>query len=611
MGLADSSLAVLAGSPAFLNAVLPPLAAALGVRPRVADAPHQVFALCQDGARLLVCEYRGLEWLPLVEDLKTTFGDELQVVVAVPGEHGRSSGPLFGAGADEVLPWDGRPGALVSTAVRLAGVPAAQASGPAGAPARTPPAPAQPAVAPARPAPAMTPARAVPAAAPPVAAAVNPTPAVTPRPPPPPTPPRAAPAATPGRPAPAVTPARPIPAVTPAAVAPVKPAPAVTPRPLTATTPPRAVPPVSPARPVAAVAPAVAPASRGPAAAPSPTPDREPPPVAAVAGGAALAPAPGYFADLKSDESASVAAPRDAAATWGHAELVAFERSEAWPGTLLASRDAEGILAGAVAGYWPEKADLKAHTERAVAELSPLERDAVGGRPVPADPASVCRAAALRWQVSAALATAPPPGSPVDAAAVRAILAEIDVVLAQLKAASQGAPAGALAALDQLRGSLVAKAVDLTETVQRIAPQEAPPAEAARPAPRAATRLLSNRGEAAGTTAPPRRQGYLWAALAVALLGAVAYHGYRYTHRRSAPQAPMVPGAPPGAVAGPELPGGGRVVILPPGAADPHAIERFRAEQEAKGRTVQGDAAVIVVTPRAAQQDKRGTEGSP
>ncbi len=78
MPLADPSEAVLAGSPAFLNAVLPPLAAALGVRPRVADAPHQVFALCQEGARLLVFEYRGQEWLPLAEDLKTTFGDELR-----------------------------------------------------------------------------------------------------------------------------------------------------------------------------------------------------------------------------------------------------------------------------------------------------------------------------------------------------------------------------------------------------------------------------------------------------------------------------------------------------------------------------------------------------
>src|SRR5512147_2540250 len=107
MALADSSEVVLAGSPAFLGLALPPLAAALGVRPRVADAPHQVFALCQDGARLLVFEYRGLEWLPLAEDLKTTFGDELRILVAVPAEHAGAIGPLLGAGVDEAMRWDG------------------------------------------------------------------------------------------------------------------------------------------------------------------------------------------------------------------------------------------------------------------------------------------------------------------------------------------------------------------------------------------------------------------------------------------------------------------------------------------------------------------------
>lgn len=550
VGLADSSRAVLAGSPAFLNAVLPPLAEVLGIRPRIADAPHQVFALCQDGARVMVCEFRGQEWLPLVEDLKTAFGDELQILVAVPAERASASGPLAGAGADQVLPWDGRPDALVAAAARLAGLGAAAPS----------PAPQQ-AAAPAGP----TPPR-------------SPGPAVTPA--------RPSPAVAPARPTPAVTPARPVPAVTPVRLS-------------SAVQPAAAVPPALPA-------PTLTPVR--PVAAPPPLPRPEAPPPLAVDAGAVLAAR--YFADLETEDGprfSIVEAPPDAAARWGDAELVAFERSGTWPGTVLASCDAEGLLAGALAGFWPERADLKAHTERVVAELSPLERDAIAGRPVPADPAPVSRAAALRWQVSAALSTAPPPGSPVDAAAVRAILAEIDAVLADLKQASQGAPAEALPGLDQLRRALVAEAVDLTEAVHRIAPQEASPAVAARETPQLATRLLSNRPEAAASP-PTRRQASLWVVLALALLGAVAYHGYRYANRRNPPQAQLVPGAPAGAVAGPELPGGGRMVILPPGAAGQPAVERFRKEQELNGSTVRVESGAMVVTPRGAPP---ATEGRP
>ncbi|HYQ80949.1 MAG TPA: hypothetical protein VEP68_05575 [Anaeromyxobacteraceae bacterium] len=545
MGLADSSEAVLAGSPAFLNAVLPPLAAALGVRPRVADAPHQVFALCQDGARLLVCEYRGPEWLPLVEDLKTTFGDELRILVGVPAERASATGPLIGAGADEVLRWDGEPEELVAAAERLAGLAAE-------IPAPSPQRPA-PAVAPSRPSPAVTPARPAPAVAPPPAAAA--------------------------RPAPALTPVKPMPTLTPA-------------RPVAAVTPSRPAPAVTPARPVAAVTPA------RPAAAAAPPPMPEPP--LAVDAGAALA--AGYFADLDTEDGprfSIVEAPPDAAARWGDAELVAFEPSGTWPGTVLSSRDAEGLLAGALAGFWPERPDLKGHTERIAAELSPLERDAIAGRPVPADPAPVCRAAALRWQVSAALATAPPPGSPVDAAAVRAILAEIDAALAELKQVSQGAPAEAVPGLDRLRRDLVAEAVDLTEAVHRIAPQEVPPpAQAARAAAAGRTRLLSMQpSEAAEAPGQRRRRVGTWVALGLAVVLGGAYHGWRHFLRPAPPPMPRLAGAPAGFMA-PAVPGRVKVLTPEPGkATDPAEVERFRIAEELKGNRVQEVRGVLVVIP--------------
>jgi hypothetical protein len=382
-----------------------------------------------------------------------------------------------------------------------------------------------------------------------------------------------------------------------AAVTPARPAPAVAPaRP--ALTPVWPVPAVTPVRPAAVVA---------PAAPPAPAPVAAPPLVAAS--GAALAPAPGFFADLVEDEPgfSIVEAPPDAQARWGDAELVAFERSSTWPGTVLASRDAEGLLAGALAGFWPEVSDLKGHTERIVADLSPLERDAIAGRPVPADPAPVCRAAALRWQVSAALASAPAPGSPVDSAAVRAILAEIDAVLAELKRVSQGSPPDSVPAVDRLRRDLVAEAVDLTEAVHRIAPQEAPAAEEGAPAARAraGTRVLSVRaGEAEAARGEPRRRLGLWVVLALAIGSAGAFHGYRYYQRRQAGPPPGIPGAPAGMMALPELPGGVRVLVSTPGAASRDELEKFKLQQELAGRQViepaPGQVFVVPADPRAA-----------
>ena len=390
---------------------------------------------------------------------------------------------------------------------------------------------------------------------------------------------------TPARGVPAVTPARATPAVTPSPSPTAAPAP---PRP--ALTPVRPLPAASPARPAEAAAP--------------PVPEPAAPPTLAVdAGGAALAAEPRYFADLDEDEPrfSIVEAPPDAATRWGDAELIAFERSSTWPGTVLASRDAEGLLGGAVAGFWPEVPDLKAHTERVVADLSPLERDAIAGRPVPADPAPVCRAAALRWQVSAALATVPPPGSPMDSAAVRAILAEIDAVLAELKRASQGAPPEAVAGLDRLRRDLVAEAVDLTETVHRVAPQEAPPPEeaAARAAVAGRTRLLSFQpSEAGGVRGEGRRQTGAFVALGLAAVLGAAYHGWRHFLRPVPPPMPRSAGAPAGFVAPPIVPGGARIFAPEPGkAADPAEIEKFRLTEELKGNKVQEIRGVLVVVP--------------
>ena len=298
------------------------------------------------------------------------------------------------------------------------------------------------------------------------------------------------------------------------------------------------------------------------------------------------------------------APPPDIAAQWGDAELVAFERSSTWPGTVLGATDAEGVLAGALSGFWPDVEALRAGVERVLPALSAPERDALRGAAVPVDPSALCRAAGLRFQVSLALATAPEAAGPVDAAAVRAMLAGIDAVLADLKRLEAEAPPAARGAIGEIRRALVKEAIDFTEAVHRVSPSETPAAAppVARSTPVA--RILSNRSaalaKAAAAQAP--RQAGKWIALAVVLLLGGAYHGWRYAARPRPLALPDMPGAPPGMIAAPEAPGGARLLVSESGASpDPEKLVQFRLQEEMKGRVVReaGPGVVIVLPPGA------------
>ncbi|MGA8893386.1 MAG: hypothetical protein WB493_17630, partial [Anaeromyxobacteraceae bacterium] len=83
----DPQEAVVAGSSGFVDAMLPLLTERLGGAPRVADSPHLASALCQGGARLLVYEHGGREWLSLCGELRGLAGPDLIVVAALPPEH--------------------------------------------------------------------------------------------------------------------------------------------------------------------------------------------------------------------------------------------------------------------------------------------------------------------------------------------------------------------------------------------------------------------------------------------------------------------------------------------------------------------------------------------
>jgi hypothetical protein len=110
--------AVVAGSPEFVDAMLPMFTERLGGAPRVADSPHLASALCQDGARLLVYEYGGREWLSLCAELRGVIGPELLVVVALPPEHATDIAQIS-ASASAVVAWRGQGQTVLDAANRV------------------------------------------------------------------------------------------------------------------------------------------------------------------------------------------------------------------------------------------------------------------------------------------------------------------------------------------------------------------------------------------------------------------------------------------------------------------------------------------------------------
>ncbi len=382
-----------------------------------------------------------------------------------------------------------------------------------------------------------------------------------------------------------------------------RPGPALTAAPRPA---PRAAPPPPPApRGVPAQRPP--PASRAaPALTPPPAPRADPdltPPPAPIASPAM--PPPGLpQPDDEPNFSIVEAPPPDIAAQWGNAELIAFERSWTWPGTVIKAADAEGVLAGALSGFWPELEETRAQAERAIATLSDLERKALLFVAVPFASAPLCRAAGLRFQVLQALATAPAVEGPVDGAAVRAILAEIDAVLAELKRLEGEAPPDAQGAIGGIRRALVKEAIDFTEAAHRSSPSAAPAAAPplARSAPVA--RILSNKavGRPEIAVAPAPSERGKWIAFAVVLLLGGAYHGWRFATRPRPLSLQAVPGAPPGMIATPEGPGGARVLVSETGAPpDPEKVAQFKMQEEMKGGAVQETGpGLLLMLPRSA-----------
>ena len=288
-----------------------------------------------------------------------------------------------------------------------------------------------------------------------------------------------------------------------------------------------------------------------------------------------------------------------------------FERSLTWPGTVPTAPEAEGLLAGALAGLWPEE-KLRGHAARGVAALSALERDALRGKDLPVEARVIVRAAALRFQVLTALASIPEEG-PVDGRAVRAILAGIDSTLTDLKRAAEGTPPHLQRALDQLRHDLVKEAIDLTEAAHALAPAETPAIPLPVQAPGASLpKLLSDRRQARTEALVLRRRRRMWVVMVALVVVAAGYHTWRRAARPGSALPPAMSGAPQGMLQVPETPGGMKVLVSESGKPPPpEAVERFRQQEELKGRVVKDTGGGTIVVMPAGAEKGRGQPAAP
>lgn len=514
--------AVLAGTKPFAVALLAPLTTRVGVRPRIAADATQALALSAPGG-LVVIELSGPEALPGIERLAKAGGR--RVVAGVAATHSAAEPALRALGV-EIARWDGRPEAVLDAVARQLGV-----------------------AAPAAPAP--TPARVAPAAP-------APQPVAKP-------PPAARPAGSPA-------------AVQAAAKPAAAPVPQAAPRPAA---PAKAAAPAAPAKPVA---PAVAVAK--PAATPAPIV----PPPAPTAAAAPSRPAATFFADLPPEEldtsslDVDVSDAFDLLAPTAALSAAPPQPAGDWPATVLDEATAAEALvlamAGRAQGPWASVA------VQVVDALSELERAVLSGAAQPFDAGAIRRAAATRLRVAQALASAPPPGAPIDQGAVHTLLGEIDGLLSAVATLASSIPPELQSSVEAVRNGLVAEAIDFSEAVQKIgtrapaAEARAAPARKAAPAAGvAATRVLDVRTDEEGSGG---RSTIQWIVLAIALLLGGGYHLYGYLNPPHVPPPPTMPGAPEG-LAYVDKGDVKMLVKLPGRKVDLKQLDEFRQRQSARG----------------------------
>jgi hypothetical protein len=304
--------------------------------------------------------------------------------------------------------------------------------------------------------------------------------------------------------------------------------------------------------------------------------------------------------DLFTDLGATAATPSPASLAAVGTLPVPRTAAAIWPATGPSAAEAELALRARLAGK-EETSSLRSVIDQVVAGLSTLERDLFTGGGAPFDAELIRHAAVLRLRAAAALATRPPPRTPVDSVAVAELLSEIDGVLHKVKALVDVATPEQKPQLEAIRNALVREAVDFSEACHEIGTAELPlpgaPATARSPGRAAAARVLSSHVGLDEEDRPEevrRRTAPLIGLLVVLLLGG-AYHAWRLY---SAPPR-LPPATYEGAPAGTMAFQNGKasfLKLLPGQVVNAAELESFKQREAKRGNTLRelGDGLWII-----------------
>jgi hypothetical protein len=286
-----------------------------------------------------------------------------------------------------------------------------------------------------------------------------------------------------------------------------------------------------------------------------------------------------------------------------------------WPSSVPGAIEAADALGQGLQGVFAPPGTPLAVVAEVMAGMSRLERAVLLGEPQPVDTEPVRRAAVMRVRVAAALATAPQEGAEaIDPGAVSALLAEIDGLLSDVNALVAAAPAELQPSLEEVRNGLVKEAIDFSEAAHRAQPAGAPSvkavdAQAAAIARKAAqTRVVSvaSRAEQEVEKEQERRQRWMFAVLALSVLGAALYHGYDYWQRRQdvAEQRTSRAGVPADAVVAGAANAPAIVKTESGRAFSPEELKRIEGEEALRGNAVRaiapGEVIIIPTQPGTA-----------
>jgi len=304
-----------------------------------------------------------------------------------------------------------------------------------------------------------------------------------------------------------------------------------------------------------------------------------------------------------SAEERSVSAPSAAPAVPEAQEPAKVDHGGVlWPLFVPSAAEAEKILAEAAIGKASATSSSPAVVAAVLQGCSEAERAALKKEATAQDPELLRAAAGLRLRLALALAERPAAPEAADQAAAQAMLADVDALLARIKAAMDADAEGTGKVYEPIRNAVVGGGVDLAGALSRLVPEGSPEQAALQKQERklATTRLLTNEAALDDNPLKSTPKGW-WIVLAVVLVLVGSYHAWRFVVKPVPLTPPTLPGAPANTTT--VTRGPAKLLVVTAGKkVDPAELEKFRSSEQAKGNTLRElSAGMWVIEPGKAE----------